>query len=191
MVSTKNKNNKKDKLFENQKLKEIGLKLNSDLVCVPIIVEHIGASTLNFLLINNINQLLRNTVGLDIALYVMERQPPLVEPTCPVYDIKDIKDINGPVLAIDVLSCNEALNCYCKEIYHYCFSVDFLNRNTLPYNDIKNCFLSPNIKGVFTRCSEYKKFLDCQFDINVENQYIKNCEIGQIIKHIRWAKNTC
>jgi len=187
----KNKNKNMNKSSQNQKLKSLGLKLNSDPVYIPIIVEHIGMSTMNILLVNNINTLLSNMVGIDIALYVMERQPPAIEPTCPVYDIKDIKDIDCPVIAIDTLCCHEAINHYCKEIYHYCFSVDFTKNKTLLYSDIKDCFINPNIKGIFTRCSEYKKFLDCQFGVNVKNQYVQDCEIQEIIKHVKWVKSIC
>ena len=115
----------KKKQAENRKkegeanLNKLGLSLNSELFSVGIIFNDLLKSDININLLNGINLVFNNFVGVDINVFAHNMGECCTFLLAPILDLKYIHSWTYPLIVTSASTLKTALNSKSKNIYYY------------------------------------------------------------------------
>lgn len=120
-------NNNKDKSKEAEKrkregesnLNKLGLSLNSELLAVGIIFDHLLNSPINLLAFNNINLIFNNFPGIDLSIFTHNLTEPCVFVLAPILGLHFISSWVSPLISISPSTLQTAINSKSKNLYYY------------------------------------------------------------------------
>jgi len=122
----------KKKQAENRKreaeanLNKLGLSLNSDLISIGIIFENLLKSDINVNLLNGINTVFNNFVGVDINVFAHNLGECFIFLLAPLLDLKYIHSWTYPLIAVNKSTLQTALSSRSKVIY--CFTYNEIEK---------------------------------------------------------------
>lgn len=124
----------KKKQAENRKregeanLNKLGLSLNSELISVGIIFENLLKSDININLLNGVNHIFNNFVGVDINIFSHNMGECCTFLLAPILDLKYIHSWTYPLIVTSDSTLQSALNSKSKNIY-CCFAYNDAEKN--------------------------------------------------------------
>jgi len=157
----------------------VGLDLDDDLVGIGVVFEHLGPSQAVLFGVNAINDLCRNVVGVDIALFVEKQMRPSVVPSCPVFGVEQMASWKKPLIATSTITCLAALQTQAPIVAHYVLYPDFADRTDLSIEEIRRAFCDPRVR-VFVRSQDYVALLRNEFGI--EAHPVPDFQITEMLK---------
>ncbi len=157
----------------------VGLDLNNDLVGVGVVFEHLGPSQAAVFGVNAINELCRNVVGVDVALFVEQQMRPSVVPSCPVFGVEQMVSWKKPLIVTSTATCLAALETRAPVVVHYVLYPDFADCTDLPMEEIPRAFRDPRVR-VFVRAKDYVALLRDEFGI--EAHFVPDFQIAEMLK---------
>jgi len=179
----KNKEAARRKQQAIDEMAELGLSLDMDTFSLGIVFEDLGISQASFFGINQVNQLCRKYVGIDIQLFVQHALRACIDPLCPVDDSRILLSWRYPLIATSVSSCIDAIASQAPMICHYVIDIDFFDRYDLSTNDLRSTFCDSRIK-VVVRHEDYKELIQEEFGIQVCEQVIPDFDLAELMKLI-------
>ena|GEM_PF-3188988 len=162
----------------------VGLDLDDDLVGIGVVFEHLGPSQAVFFGVNAINDLCRNVVGVDVALFVEQQMRPSVVPSCPVFGVEQMASWKKPLIATSTATCLAALETEAPIVAHYVLYPDtgvpdFVERTDLSIEEVRRAFCDPRVR-VFVRAKDYVALLGDEFGI--EAHPVPDFQITEMLK---------
>jgi len=157
----------------------VGLDLSDDLVGVGVVFEHLGPSQAVLFGVNAINDLCRNVVGVDVALFVEQQMRPSVVPSCPVFGVEQMASWRKPLIATSTATCLAALETEAPIIVHYVVYPDFADSTDLSIEEVRRAFCDPRVR-VFVRAKDYVALLRNEFGI--EARFVPDFQIAEMLK---------
>jgi hypothetical protein len=143
------------------------------------VVPHMAGSQMLLSLINNINNYLVDHPYNEIALYYINKEKPIINPNCSMFNIFEIRDSKDPMIAIDPISWAQMNYFYSKKKLYYIY--DILLLKYIPPIEIEKMKKSDTI--FFTRSKEHSNFIKTNFGLNTINKYVYDFDMN-IIKEI-------
>ena len=155
-----------------------------DLVGIGVVFEHLGPSQAVFFGVNAINDLCRNVVGVDVALFVEQPMRPSVVPSCPVFGVEQMASWRKPLIATSTATCLAALETEAPIVAHYVLYPDigvpdFADRTGLSIEEVRPAFCDPRVR-VFVRAEDYVALLRDEFGI--EAHLVPDFQITEMLK---------
>ena len=162
----------------------VGLDLDDDLVGIGVVFEHLGPSQAVFFGVNAINELCRNVVGVDVALFVEQQMRPSVVPSCPVFGVEQMASWKKPLIVTSTTTCLAALETEAPMVAHYVLHPDtgvpdFADRTDLSIEEVRRAFCDPKVR-VFVRAKDYVALLRDEFGI--EAHLVPDFRIAEMLK---------
>lgn len=162
-------------------LDQLNIRLEDPLYSVGIIFENLNICQLNYLAFQHINNLCRNFVGVDIAVFTQElRGKPFATLLCPILEIKKLITWKYPLITTTISSCLDALESYSEKIYYYMFDIDFLDNYNYNISLLHGIFHNPRVK-VINRSLDHKNVIEAEFDIKTHDTIITDFDLNNII----------
>lgn len=178
--NTKHKNAERRKREANNFLNNFNLQLDSPLINLNIVCNHINNSQINYFLFKAINELLSNYAGFDINIFAEHKARPMMTMLCPVFDIADILTFQGPILTTTYNSCLSLSNISKYKIYHYITNIENVLKNKKEFEKILK---HPRIINI-VRCSMYKEIIQDEFDFGVDINIYEDFNIRKMLVQI-------
>lgn len=187
--NTKHKDAVKRKAQAAMAVGQVGLDLGDDLLSVGVVFEHLGISHLGYFGIMKINELCSKYVGVDLAIFQQQHIRPCINPSCSMFDVKELPRWYNPLIATNSSTCLEALDSSAPVIYHYSFDPDFIHQPNVSSRDRQRAFCDPRVK-VLTRHPDHKKLIETEFGIKVIDQIVEDFDMWKIIRIIAEGRKT-
>lgn len=181
MSDKKRKESHKQKRLMTEKLSEINLTPEDDLVMICVVFDNIGVGQRNYFALSNINTVCNQYLGMDISIFYQHNAAPVMQPICPIFQIKDLIGCEDPMLTTDIGTTLEALSTRSQLIYHYVYDLDFLDSYDIDINLLTSAFRDDRVK-LIARCEDYAKVLRQEFYKDVA--VIEDFNMTQILRKI-------
>ena len=163
---------------------KLGLKLEDDRALVGFVFNHLAISHLTYLGLISINQLCKTYAGIDICLFTQHIIPSCVPHLCPVFSIADLaRWHHHPLITTNIGTTIEALSSNAPIIYHYAFDPEFIDLSHKESSDLRPAFCDPRVR-VIVRHESHKQLIEEEFDIQVCNEIIQDCNAEALVKFV-------
>lgn len=177
----KNNFNKKLEIIK-QECEDFGISFSDDIFSVGVIFDSLNTSQISYSLINSINELCSNYLGINFDIFVQSFCAPCIRPLCPIFDVSSIKEYNNIIIATSLSNLFDALNSKSEIIVYYMIDPFIINHKT-----IKENIESGRLK-IILRSPSYNQIL-INNNLSPSDHSVENFNLKDIIKIIMEFKN--
>jgi len=172
----------KRKSAAEKEMAKLGLDLSDNTAIIGLVFEHLAVSQLTYFGIQSINKICKLYAGIDIVVFSQHIIPPCINPACSVFDTSELDRWSTyPLITTSISTTIEALSGNAPVIYHYSFDPTFIDRQYCKSDELKRAFCDPRVK-VVVRHKSHKQLIEEEFDIDVCDTIIPDCNIESLAK---------
>lgn len=143
------------------------------------IVPYLSGSQTALSLIQNVNEFMESDPYFEISIYSASKDLPIMVPNCAVYNPLDVRDNEGPLIAVEPMGCQALVTMYHGPKYYYAYNPLLLLY--IPKPELER-IVQAGVK-FFTRSDAHAKFLKKNLNLDTISIRVPDFDIT-IIKEI-------
>lgn len=193
-MAKKQKNTKHQEAVQRRRIaasemSQIGLSIESEMVTIGFIFNHLAVSHLAYLGIDSINRFCKKYTGVDICIFSQHVVPPCLPLSCSVFGLKALaRWQKHPLVSTSIGTTIEALSTNTDTVYHYAFDPEFIGVPHRESSNIKQAFCDQRVR-VICRHESHKELIEAEFGIKVWGKIVSDCNAELLIKQILTEKS--
>lgn len=165
-------------------MSKLGLTLEKDTALVGFVFNHLALSHIAYLGLLSINKVCKTYAGLDVCIFSQHIIHPCIPLLCPTFNMSDLMRWNDhPLITTSIGTTIAALASNAPVIYHYAFDPEFIDKHHRESDEILPAFCDPRVK-LIVRHESHKQLIETEFDVEVCDEIIPDCDAEKLIKFV-------